>query len=153
MTNKTNTGPGSSKSELSSKGKRPFQFLTFSFARGANICARRWCNLRNTTSTVDGINFASKFSHQDLSCRLVPESKTCTDAFFMIFGRTNLWMGVSGAKFDAESDFEVRLAVAPQKPSQICKKLILLIRKVADFFFRPRKIKCRGSSETRVGKV
>ena len=42
----------------------------------------------------------------------------------MILGRTDLRKGVSGAKFDAESDFEVRLAVAPQKPSQNCKKLI-----------------------------
>ena len=41
----------------------------------------------------------------------------------MIFGRTDLRKAVSGAKFDAESDFEVRLAVAPQKPRRICKKL------------------------------
>ena len=36
----------------------------------------------------------------------------------MIFGRTDLRIGVSGAKFDAESDFDVRLAVAPQKSDQ-----------------------------------
>ena len=36
--------------------------------------------------------------------------------FFMIFGRTDLWIGGSKAKFDAESDSEVQLAVAPQKP-------------------------------------
>ena len=42
---------------------------------------------------------------------------------FTIFGRTDLREGVSGAKFDAESDFEVRLAVALQKLSQNCKKL------------------------------
>ena len=42
----------------------------------------------------------------------------------MIFGRTDLRIGVSGAKFDAESDFEVRLAVAPQKPGQNSEKLI-----------------------------
>ena len=42
----------------------------------------------------------------------------------MIFGRTDLRIGVSGAKFDARSDFEVRLAVAPQKPSQNSEKLI-----------------------------
>ena len=41
---------------------------------------------------------------------------------FMIFGRTDLQIGVSRAKFDAESDFEVRLAVAPQKPGQISEK-------------------------------
>ena len=44
--------------------------------------------------------------------------------FFMKFGRTDLRRGVSGAKFDAESDFEVRLAVALQKPGQNCEKLI-----------------------------
>ena len=38
--------------------------------------------------------------------------------FFMIFGRTDLRIGVSGAKFDAKYDFEVHLAVAPQKPDQ-----------------------------------
>ena len=33
--------------------------------------------------------------------------------FFMIFGRTNLRIGVSGAKFDAEVDFEVHVTPAP----------------------------------------
>ena len=42
----------------------------------------------------------------------------------MIFGRTDLRRVVSKAKFDAESDFDVRLAVAPQKPDQNRKKLI-----------------------------
>ena len=42
----------------------------------------------------------------------------------MILGRTDLRKGVSGAKFDAESDFEVHLAVAPQKPSQNSEKTI-----------------------------
>ena len=41
----------------------------------------------------------------------------------MIFGRTDLRKGVSKAKFDAESDFDVRLAVAPQKPGQNNEKL------------------------------
>ena len=50
----------------------------------------------------------------------------------MILGRTDLRIGVSGAKFDAESDFEVRLAVAPHKPGQTnCKKLIFR----SNFFF------------------
>ena len=43
----------------------------------------------------------------------------------MIFGRTDLRIGVSGAKFDAESDFEIRLAVAPQKPNQNGENLII----------------------------
>ena len=41
----------------------------------------------------------------------------------MIYGRTNLRKGVSGAKFDAEADFEVRSAVALQKPGQNSEKL------------------------------
>ena len=40
-------------------------------------------------------------------------------AFYRIFGRTDLRISVSRAKVDAESDFEVRLAVAPQKPRPI----------------------------------
>ena len=42
---------------------------------------------------------------------------------FMIFGRTDLRKGVSGAKFDGEADFEVRSAVALQKPGQNNEKL------------------------------
>ena len=42
----------------------------------------------------------------------------------MISGRTDLRIGVSGAKFDAEADFEIRLAVAPQKPCRNDAKLI-----------------------------
>ena len=41
----------------------------------------------------------------------------------MVFGRTDLRIDASEAKFDAESDFDVRLAVAPQKPNQTRKKL------------------------------
>ena len=70
----------------------------------------------------------------------------------MILGRTDLRKGVSGAKFDAESDFEVRLAVAPQKPSQNCKKPIFRPENFA-FFFRRQKMKCWESSETRFGQV
>ncbi len=40
------------------------------------------------------------------------------------FGRTDLRRGVSGAKFDAQSDFEVYFAVAFQKPDQNHEKLI-----------------------------
>ena len=40
----------------------------------------------------------------------------------MSFGRIDLRKGASKAKFDARSDFEVRLAVAPQKPKQNSKK-------------------------------
>ena len=53
---------------------------------------------------------------------------------FMIFGHTDFRKGVSGAKFDAESDFDVRLAVAPQKPNQNSEKIIYRSEKFADFF-------------------
>ena len=39
-----------------------------------------------------------------------------------IFGRTDLRISLSGAKFDPEADFDVRFAVARQNPRQIGKK-------------------------------
>ena len=42
----------------------------------------------------------------------------------MIWGRTDLRKGASGAKFFEEFDGEVRLTVAPQKPGQKEEKLI-----------------------------
>ena len=44
--------------------------------------------------------------------------------FVMIFGFTNLRIGVSGAKFDAEVDFEVHVTPAPSKISKNCEKLM-----------------------------
>ena len=40
----------------------------------------------------------------------------------MIFGRTDLRISLSGAKFDPEADFDGRFAVARQNPRQIDKK-------------------------------
>ena len=63
------------------------------------------------------------------------------DLICMIFGRTDLRIGLSGAKFREQSDFEVRLAVAPQKPSKKDKKLIFRSNKFTlCFFFRRRKM-------------
>ncbi len=42
--------------------------------------------------------------------------------FMTIFGRTDLRKSLSRAKFHEESDFEVGLAVAPQKTRQIEEK-------------------------------
>ena len=53
----------------------------------------------------------------------------------MNFGRTDLRKGVSGAKFDGQTDFDVRLAVAPQKPGQNSEKLIFRSENFDDFFF------------------
>ena len=58
----------------------------------------------------------------------------------MFFGRIDLRIGASGAKFDAESDFDVRFAVAPQKSTQICEKLIFCQKFSADQkFFGDKK--------------
>ena len=58
---------------------------------------------------------------------------------FMIFGRTDLRKGVSGAKFDAEADFEVSSAVALQKPGQNSEKLKFRSENFAENFFGVEK--------------
>ena len=75
------------------------------------------------------------------------------DVIFRIFSRTDLRIGVPRAKFDAESDFEVRLDVAPQKPGQSSEKLFSDAKISPDKKNRRRKMKCRESSETRFAKV
>ena len=72
----------------------------------------------------------------------------------MIFGRTHLRISVSEAKFDAESDFEIHFAVASQKHRKKWVQMHFGSEKSADFFLNwGQKIECRGSPETRVGKV
>ena len=68
----------------------------------------------------------------------------CADVFSMFFGRTDLRTSVSRAKFDAESDFEVRLAVAPQKPSQNGEKLIFRSENFAETNFPASKNETSG---------
>ena len=53
----------------------------------------------------------------------------------MIFGRTDLRKAVSGSQFDAESDFEVRLAVAPPKSIEHDEKLSSKTESKSDFCF------------------
>ena len=53
--------------------------------------------------------------------------------FFVNFGRADLRVSLSGAKFDAEADFDIRLAVAPLKPCQIDEKLISETKKIIFF--------------------
>ena len=36
------------------------------------------------------------------------------------FGRTDLRMGICGAKFDGEVEFEVQFSVSPSKANKIC---------------------------------
>ena len=77
-------------------------------------------------------------------------SRTRNILFSMVFCRTNLRRGLSGAKFDARFEFEVHLAVAPQKPGQTCEKLNFSARKMCVYFF---PASCRESFETRFDKV
>ena len=51
-----------------------------------------------------------------------PPSAASTFVFSTIFGRTDLRISLSKAKFDPEPDFDVRFAVARQNPRQISKK-------------------------------
>ena len=51
------------------------------------------------------------------------------------FGRTDLWISLSRAKFDEEADFEVRSAVRPPKQRQIGEKQNFRSEMFADFFF------------------
>ena len=51
-----------------------------------------------------------------------PPLAAATIIFLTIFGRTDLRISLSGAKFDPEADFDVRFAVARQNPRQISKK-------------------------------
>ena len=63
----------------------------------------------------------------------------------MIFGRTDLRKGVSRAKFDGQEDFEVRLAVAPQKTCQNSENLKFRRENFAEkklAIFLDRKISC-----------
>ena len=62
----------------------------------------------------------------------------------MNFGRTDLRKGVSGAKFDGQADFEVRLAVAPQNPGQNDEKLIFRSENFADENFSASKNEMSG---------
>ena len=65
------------------------------------------------------------------------EKTICSDEKILkltFFGRTDLRISLSRAKFDEEADFEVRSAVAPQKPCQIGKKLKFRSNIFGDFF-------------------
>ena len=65
-------------------------------------------------------------------CTMTSHLKNCKDARretgdplnFDNFGGTEVRISVSGAKFEVESDSEVCLAVALQKPDQISEKLL-----------------------------
>ena len=71
-----------------------------------------------------------------------------------ILGRTDLRRGVSGAKFDAQADFDVKKSLAPpksaenlQKPKKVREKNSKKKKCFVDLFFDSE------SFETRFGKV
>ena len=74
------------------------------------------------------------------------------DVFSMNFGRTEVIIGASKAKFCRESFGEVRFCVAPQKPGKNRGKLVFETKKCRTKNFWCRKIKCWESSETRFPK-
>lgn len=69
------------------------------------------------------------------------ETTTTTTASF---GRTDLRRRVSEAKFDAQSDFEVREAVGPRKPDQNRENLIFRSKILAKTFFSALKTEMLG---------
>ena len=62
----------------------------------------------------------------------------------MFFNRTDLRKAVSGAKFDAESDFEVRLAVDPPRSIKNDEELIPNTEKFPIFFYVSGTLKRRS---------
>ena len=73
--------------------------------------------------------------------------------FWTFFGRTELILGASKAKYCEELDFEVRFHVAPPNPDKNTEKRISETEKYPEKKFGCRKIKCRGWSETRFAEV
>ena len=71
----------------------------------------------------------------------------------MMFGRTDLRISLSGAKFDEEADFDVRSTVGPPKPHQVDENLTFRSENLAEKLFRRRKIESCKSSATRVAEV
>ena len=80
-----------------------------------------------------------------------PSFAAVNSTFSTSFGRTDLRLSPSRAKLAEESDFDVRLAVAP-KPHQMKEKLVFGSKHFADFFVLRGKVKSYKSLETRFGK-
>ena len=75
------------------------------------------------------------------------------DRIRVFFGRTDLRISLSRAKFDVEADFDVRSAVDRPKPRQISEKRKFDPKISPKKNFRREKTKRSESSETRFGKV
>ena len=64
--------------------------------------------------------------------------------FLMIFGRTELIISVSKAKFDEEADFEVHRPPNPQNPNEKRKKLFFRTENFRQKFFPASKNETLG---------
>ena len=64
--------------------------------------------------------------------------------FSVILGRTDLRISLSRAKFDAEADFDVRLAVGRQKTSLLGEKQNFRSKNFAEKFFWASKNETLG---------
>ena len=71
----------------------------------------KYFGLSRKSSSIPNLLLKNNFQAVVLTCHL-----QCAHVFSIIFGLVNLRKGVSGAKVEAEADFEVGFAVAPQKP-------------------------------------
>ena len=87
---------------------------------------------------------------------VVPTEDMCwqmvQDGMGWNFGRTDLRISRSKAKFDARADGDVRLAVRRPKPHKNSEKPNFFPKISPKNFFWRRKIFCWESSETRFGK-
>ena len=82
------------------------------------------------------------------------QAQTCllqTLLFLLIFGRAELIISVSRAKFDVQADGEVYLNVNPQELDEKRKQLFVE-QKNANFLFASKQ-KCGESSETSFDKI
>ena len=73
-----------------------------------------------------------------------PTYGTAKLLYAIVFNGTDLRKGLSEAKFDAEADFEVRLAVARQKPRQIDENQIFRTEIFVEQKFSASKNKTSG---------
>ena len=119
--------------------------------RETDTRSKRGRNEVETRSTWGcGFNSAKKTDIRNLVEIFVGDPRISTNPKF--FGRTDLSRSLSRAKFDAEADFEVHLAVARQNSHQIDEKLNFRSKNFAEKNFWRRKTKRPESFEKRFGK-
>ena len=80
-------------------------------------------------------------------------SAAVTLMILSIFGRADLRISLSEAKFDAEADFEVRSTVAHQNPRLLAKNEMLDPKVSPKKKFQCHNITCPKWFETRFGKI